>query len=103
MPDPTSPAKNYRIRNKVDKRFTRAAEENDIVIIGGHTHFPIFPKNDEPSYFNDGSCIHPRCITGIEISDGCIVLIKWHKEFNSRGERRIVRKELVSKRDLRDL
>ena len=28
-------------------------------------------------YFNDGSCIHPRCITAIEIEGGCISLVKW--------------------------
>ena len=101
MPDPTSPAKNYRIRNKVDKRFTRAAEENDIVIIAGHTHFPIFPKNDEPSYFNDGSCIHPRCITGIEIVNGKISLIKWYRKSISKGDIKILRKILEGPSELK--
>jgi hypothetical protein len=33
------------------------------------------------SYYNTGSCVHPRCITGIEITgsgkDMAITLIKW--------------------------
>ena len=28
-------------------------------------------------YFNDGSCIHPNGITGLEIENGCITLVKW--------------------------
>ena len=28
-------------------------------------------------FFNDGSCVHPRSITGIEIENGEISLIKW--------------------------
>ena len=34
----------------------------------------------EPGYiplFNDGSCVHPRSITGIEIQNGSIALVKW--------------------------
>lgn len=27
--------------------------------------------------FNDGSCVHPRCITGIEIEQNQIILVKW--------------------------
>ena len=47
------------------------------MLIAGHTHRPRFPKKGSPPYFNDGSCVHPRCITGIEIQDGEISLIKW--------------------------
>jgi hypothetical protein len=37
----------------------------------------MFPAADGPLYFNIGSCVHPRCITGIEIHDGQIELVKW--------------------------
>jgi ribosomal protein S28E/S33 len=47
------------------------------MIITGHTHRPVFPKPGEILYFNDGSCVHPRCITGIEITNGSLSLIKW--------------------------
>ena len=30
-----------------------------------------------PCYFNDGCCCFPHCITGIEIEDGMIRLVKW--------------------------
>ena len=47
------------------------------MLIAGHTHRPSFPKVGEPMYFNDGSCVHPRCITSIEIEKGEISLVKW--------------------------
>ena len=47
------------------------------MLIAGHTHRPVFPDNEAPPYFNDGSCVHPRCITGIEIQNGEVILIKW--------------------------
>jgi hypothetical protein len=46
-------------------------------LVAGHTHNPSFPVPQGPPYFNTGSCIHPRCITGIEIENGEILLIKW--------------------------
>jgi len=72
-------------------------------IIAGHTHRPVYENlslterllleygkgtdkieqkfKADNSYYNTGSCVHPRCITGIEItgsgSDMAITLIKW--------------------------
>ena len=75
--DPTSAAKNDGRKNTVEKRLYEYAEKNNQMIITGHTHHPVFPKAGEPPYFNDGSCVHPRCITSIEISNGAISLVKW--------------------------
>ena len=76
---------------------------SDIGNIAGHTHRPVFSnlsltekwllhlgigtpgierKSPDPAYHNTGSCVHPRCITGIEITAGedqqaDIKLIKW--------------------------
>jgi hypothetical protein len=82
--------------------------EGDLIdtIIAGHTHRPVFenlsltermhlegkmgnmgrrgrksPISDR-AYYNTGSCVHPRCITGIEITPGpdgqpAFTLIKW--------------------------
>ena len=47
------------------------------MIICGHTHRPVFPKPGQTMYFNDGSCIHPRSITALEIINGTISLVKW--------------------------
>ncbi len=51
--------------------------EQNQMLIAGHTHRPVFPKPGEPLYFNDGSCVHPRCITAIEIENAAISLVKW--------------------------
>lgn len=45
--------------------------------MAGHTHRPAFPKPGEGYYFNDGSCVHPRCITALELERGNISLVKW--------------------------
>ncbi|MHB8093226.1 MAG: hypothetical protein ACYDH8_16760 [Syntrophales bacterium] len=46
-------------------------------------HVPTFRKlHADRAYYNTGSCVHPRCITGIEITPGpdgqpAFTLIKW--------------------------
>lgn len=75
--DPTSAAKNYDQKEAVGENLLKWSQKEKQMIIAGHTHKPVFPKVGEPLYFNDGSCVHPRCITGIEIVDGYIMLIKW--------------------------
>ena len=62
---------------KVDKRMISFANSEDLIVIAGHTHQPVFSNPGTGLYFNDGSCVHPRCITGIEIENGEISLIKW--------------------------
>ncbi len=75
--DPTSAAKNYDRKNSVEKKLIDWSEKNQQMLIAGHTHRPVFPKIGEALYFNDGSCVHPRCITAIEIANGTIALVKW--------------------------
>ncbi len=60
------------------------ANSNQLTIIG-HTHRPRFPQIDEVPLFNDGSAVHPRSITGIEIVANTISLIKWHIISTSDG------------------
>ncbi len=75
--DPTSAAKNYHKKNKIEKRLIDWSQEQNKILICGHTHRPVFPKPNDALYFNDGSCVHPRCITGLEIRNGTICLVKW--------------------------
>lgn len=75
--DPTSAAKNNEKKNYVEKRLIEWSRKNNQLIVCGHTHRPVFPKVGEALYFNDGSCVHPRCITAIEIKYGTISLVKW--------------------------
>lgn len=83
--DPTRAAKSYKEKNKVDKRLSEWASRENIIVIAGHTHRPMFPNVGEVPYFNDGSCVHPRCITAIEILNGCILLVKWSIKTNEKG------------------
>lgn len=75
--DPTSAAKNFDKKNSVEKKLMDWSIKEHQIIIAGHTHRPVFPKVGESLYFNDGSCVHPRCITAIEIRNGAISLVKW--------------------------
>ena len=90
--DPTSPAKNYSELIKVEKRTKKWIVENgNIFTITGHTHRPRFPEPGEIAYFNDGSCVHPRCITGLEIENGSISLIKWQIATAEDGTLKVIR------------
>ncbi|MCY6957278.1 metallophosphoesterase [Clostridium brassicae] len=83
--DPTSAAKNYKKKKTIERKIIRWAKARKQMIITGHTHRPMFPSVNEVPYFNDGSCVHPRCITGIEIKNGQIMLIKWSVETKDDG------------------
>jgi UDP-2,3-diacylglucosamine pyrophosphatase LpxH len=110
--DPTRAANNPGRANQTDERLYRKAtrKENGIdIIIAGHTHRPVYQnltltekklldskigtpdieqKIPDPSYYNTGSCVHPRCITGIEITFSQeqkpeFTLIKWAQSAQS--------------------
>ncbi len=76
VPDPTSAAKNNTKKEKTERALAEWAKKNSMVLIAGHTHRPMAGSQTSP-YFNTGSCIHPAGITGIEIKNRCITLIKW--------------------------
>ncbi len=76
VPDPTSAAKNHTRKEKTEKRLSGWAKEQDVILITGHTHRPMAGTAQSP-YFNTGSCVHPAGITGIEIENRCITLVKW--------------------------
>lgn len=78
--DPTSTAKNYHKKEKTEKKLAHWAEENKKILIAGHTHRPVFPKPGKGYYFNDGCCVHPRCITAMELERGALSLVKWSME-----------------------
>jgi len=90
--DPTSPAKNYKELIKIERRTKRwIYNNNNLITIVGHTHRPRFPEPGDIPYFNDGSCVHPRSVTGIEIENGKISLIKWYIDTTEEGVLQIVR------------
>lgn len=92
--DPTRAAKNYRKKDEVERNISKWAEIEKMMIIAGHTHRPVFPDPGSVAYFNDGSCVHPRCITAIEIFKGCISLVKWEISTTKSGELEVSREVL---------
>lgn len=76
VPDPTSAAKNNTRKEKTERLLVEWAKQNETILITGHTHRPMVGSQKSP-YFNTGSCIHPAGITGIEIENRCITLVKW--------------------------
>jgi len=100
--DPTSPAKNYKELIKVERRLKKwILANNNQMVIAGHTHRPRFPEPNELPYFNDGSCVHPRSITGIEIVAMKISLIKWHIISKKDGTLQIVKSVLEGPKELK--
>lgn len=78
--DPTSTAKNYKKRKNTEKKLESWAQDNQVMLIAGHTHRPVLPQPGKGLYFNDGSCVHPRSITALEIENGALTLVKWSVE-----------------------
>ncbi|MGB5556357.1 MAG: metallophosphoesterase [Flavobacteriaceae bacterium] len=101
--DPTSPAKNYKELIKVERRIKKWILQNNLLLtVIGHTHRPRFPEPGDIPLFNDGSCVHPRSITGIEIENGKISLIKWQISTTDDGTLRVVRVLLEGPEKLSD-
>jgi predicted phosphodiesterase len=103
-----TPSKDYSLRNEHNIMMSEwSGLQQNLLLITGHTHVPVFasgryynhPSNNipgveqdkiKPSYFNTGCCcFDDGDITGIEIEDGFIRLIKWSKKSDS-SERKIL-------------
>jgi predicted phosphodiesterase len=75
--DPTSAAKNNLKQKRVERRIIQWAKARGQIVIAGHTHRPMCSPDEDMPYFNDGSCVHPSCITCIEIVRSQIILVRW--------------------------
>ncbi|HEY5523893.1 MAG TPA: metallophosphoesterase [Clostridium sp.] len=98
--DPTSTAKNYKKKDNLEKKLIEWVKREGHILIAGHTHRPSFPDVGEAPYFNDGSCVHPRCITAIEIIQDSIVLVKWSAKTKNDGTVFIGKDVLAGPRNL---
>jgi len=97
-----APSKDFSLRNKHNQMMHAwSSQQRNLILITGHTHSPVFasgkyfnhPGNSispavtkqkiTPAYFNTGCCcFSDGDITGIEIADGYIRLIKWTGQKN---------------------
>ncbi|NLP43392.1 MAG: serine/threonine protein phosphatase [Peptococcaceae bacterium] len=100
--DPTSTAKNYRKKEKIEENLTKWVVQQKHMLIAGHTHRPMLPDVGKPPYFNDGSCVHPHSITGIEIAEGNITLVKWRVKTKKDGGLYIGREILAGPKQLKE-
>ena len=100
--DVTRTAKNYKKRYTTAKKLTEWVIKKNQMLIAGHNHRPMFPEIGAPNYFNDGSAVHPRCITGIEIVNGNIMLIKWSIKADNRGMLHVAKDILAGPRELEE-
>jgi predicted phosphodiesterase len=90
------------------KQYQQATKENNLPLKGelekeirkrdaGFTEVRADYSNTKPFYFNSGCCcFNDGDITGIEIADGCIRLIKW--EMQEQKSMRIVLEEVSLKK-----
>ena len=92
--DPTSAAKNNHRKTATEKHLVSWANNKQQILITGHTHRPRLNMTD-PYYFNTGSCVHPRCITCIEIQDRTLTLCKWAIDTYPDGTLYVAREELA--------
>jgi UDP-2,3-diacylglucosamine pyrophosphatase LpxH len=56
-------------------------------MVCGHTHLPTAPGREWPSYFNCGSCVSPGYITGVELTNGELGLVRWSLDRGGRPQR----------------
>ena len=64
------------MKNKTEQRLPEWTKLHKKILITGHTHRPVLGSKDS-LYFNTGSCVHPRCITCIELVHRELSLVKW--------------------------
>lgn len=93
--NPFQVSNNPDIQQKIELEFRQWIVENDRPLLCGHTHRAHFSFSGDIPYFNTGSCIHPRWITGIEIDEGNIQLVRWRVKPGPRGEL-VIHREIVS-------
>lgn len=103
-----TPANDFKLRDRHNMMmYEWSSHKQNLILITGHTHKPVFaaglysdhPNNTineekieistekttrRPTYFNTGCCCYnDEDITGIEIANGMISLVKWHWENNT--------------------
>lgn len=92
--DPTSAAKNYTTKQRSETRLVSWAKSHGRTLVTGHTHRPMMCSETSP-YLNTGSCVHPCCVTCIEIRGISCTLVKWYMDARNNGSLYVEREELA--------
>jgi len=88
-----SPAKNTRKKKLIERKMINWSNSTNNMIIAGHTHRSVFPKDGDKLYFNTGCCVKPGYITCIEIENNKIILVKWIYDSTSQNN---ISKEIIA-------
>ena len=91
--NPTNAAKNNKKVMNYEHCMEKYANDHQIYLLAGHSHRPYLKKDE--LYLNAGSCIHPRCITGIEVTNMQLTLVKWAIATHPDRTLYVQRKELA--------
>lgn len=84
-------------KRKIEQRITAWLEVCEKAVICGHTHLPHLAPPGTLPYFNSGSCVIPGEITGLEIQNGQIALVKWSSAPGRPGDNgHAARRELIA-------
>ena len=92
--DPTSAAKNYTTKQRSENRLVSWARLYNRTLVTGHTHRPMMSTSESP-YVNTGSCVHPHCVTCIEVREQTLTLVKWYMSARQSGSLYVEREDLA--------
>ena len=74
-------SRNHTEYSPRDSHLAAWARANRMILIAGHTHRPMLTmlngENASVHYLNDGCAVHDDAITGLELDQGEIRLVKW--------------------------
>jgi UDP-2,3-diacylglucosamine pyrophosphatase LpxH len=84
--NPISPATNAARSLDVENDMKNWVRIHRVPLIAGHTHKMYFPWPGDVPYFNDGCCVKKDYITGIEITNNEIMLVKWSRDQDRDGQ-----------------
>lgn len=94
----TSQSRNaQRQREKIEERIINWIQAKRQIVICGHTHQARYAQYGAPPYFNTGSGVYPGYITGLELQDGRLALVRWSTRHDTKqGDRLPIERELVT-------
>ena len=100
--NPLSPSINSRRMVRSHREMMDWVGRKRQMMFAGHTHHSRFPEPGDIPYFNCGCCTYADGITGIEISDGEVMLVKWYRTTGSDGHPQFNKKILAGPEKLED-
>jgi predicted phosphodiesterase len=87
-----SPNAEARAPRQFERYLMEWSARTSRVLICGHTHRTVSAAYGETPYFNTGHCVTPGVITGLEIQNGEIGLVRWRATPGSEafGQREVL-------------